>query len=644
MTANTITLPTDYQNFIHKSRYSRYLDDFGRRETWEETVDRYMNKVVFPVLESGVPYFEARETAEEIRNAILNLEVFPSMRCMMAAGPGLNRQNLAGYNCSYTAVDHVRVFDEVVYILMCGTGVGFSVEKKYISKLPAVPMVSDADITIVVGDSKEGWADAYRQLIEELYAGNVPKWDVSEVRRAGERLMTFGGRASGPEPLVNLFEHTIAVFKTAGGRQLKPIEVHSIMCKIGQIVVSGGVRRSAMISLSDLDDKDMREAKSGEWWENNEHYALSNNSVAYDYKPSRQDFDKEWKSLELSGSGERGIFNRAAAQRKVLDEGIRKLGDFGTNPCSEIVLNSAQLCNLSSVIARADDTFEDLERKIRIGAILGTIQATLTHFPYVRPIWTENTRKEALLGVSITGIMDCKLLNTANVALPWTLVALRETAVETNRVYAKKLGIKRAAAVTCVKPEGTSSQLNSSASGIHARHSPYYIRTVRANRDDPMTEFMIAQGIPHEPCVMQPETTVVFSFPVKSPDGAICRNDMTAIEQLELWLTYQRHFTCHKPSITVSVGDDEWDQVGDWVYDHFNEMSGVSFLPRDNHTYAQAPYQEITKEQYAEAWIDFPPSIDWDALALYERGDTTAGAQTLACSGDQCELVDLTAA
>lgn len=644
MTANTITLPTDYQNFIHKSRYSRYLDDFGRRETWEETVDRYMNKVVFPVLESGVPYFEARETAEEIRNAILNLEVFPSMRCMMAAGPGLNRQNLAGYNCSYTAVDHVRVFDEVVYILMCGTGVGFSVEKKYISKLPAVPMVSDADITIVVGDSKEGWADAYRQLIEELYAGNVPKWDVSEVRRAGERLMTFGGRASGPEPLVNLFEHTIAVFKTAGGRQLKPIEVHSIMCKIGQIVVSGGVRRSAMISLSDLDDKDMREAKSGEWWENNEHYALSNNSVAYDYKPSRQDFDKEWKSLELSGSGERGIFNRAAAQRKVLDEGIRKLGDFGTNPCSEIVLNSAQLCNLSSVIARADDTFEDLERKIRIGAILGTIQATLTHFPYVRPIWTENTRKEALLGVSITGIMDCKLLNTANVALPWTLVALRETAVETNRVYAKKLGIKRAAAVTCVKPEGTSSQLNSSASGIHARHSPYYIRTVRANRDDPMTEFMIAQGIPHEPCVMQPETTVVFSFPVKSPDGAICRNDMTAIEQLELWLTYQRHFTCHKPSITVSVGDDEWDQVGDWVYDHFNEMSGVSFLPRDNHTYAQAPYQEITKEQYAEAWIDFPPSIDWDALALYERGDTTAGAQTLACTGDQCELVDLTAA
>ena len=641
---NSITLPTDYQSFIHQSRYSRFLDDYGRRETWEETVDRYMTNVVNPVLENSVPFFEARTTTNEIRDAILNLEVMPSMRCMMAAGPGLSRQNLAGYNCSYTTMDHIRCFDEILYILMCGTGVGFSVEEKYVWQLPSVPPIEDLDITIVVGDSKEGWADAYRQLIEELYQGNAPKWDVSEVRAAGERLMTFGGRASGPEPLVDLFEHTVNIFKIAGlfgGRKLKPIEVHSLVCKIAEVIVVGGVRRSALISLSDLDDKDMRSAKSDEWWEASPHFALANNSVAYDETPSRKDFDKEWKSLELSGSGERGIFNRAAAQRKVIAEGIREVGDFGTNPCSEIVLNPQQLCNLTSVVARADDRYSDLERKIRIASILGTVQATLTYFPYVRPIWKENTEKEALLGVSITGIMDCKILNNTNVALPETLKALREKAVETNIMYAKKFGINRAAAVTCVKPEGTSSQLNDSASGIHARHSPYYIRTVRAGLDDPMTHFMMDQGIPHEACVMKPETTMVFSFPTKSPEHAVCRDDMSAIDQLELWLTYQRHFTCHKPSITVSVSDDEWDQVGDWVYDHFDEMSGVSFLPRSNHTYAQAPYQEITKEEYLDAWLDFPQSIDWDALALYERGDTTAGAQTLACSGDQCEIVDL---
>jgi len=644
MTANTISLPTDYQSFIHQSRYSRFLDDFGRRETWEETVDRYMSNVVTPVLEKSMPFYEARELSNEIRDSILNLEVMPSMRCMMAAGPGLSRQNLAGYNCSYTTADNIRVFDEVLYILMCGTGVGFSVEKKYTQQLPDVPIAKDADITIVVGDSKEGWADAYRQLIEELYSGNVPKWDVTGVRRAGERLMTFGGRASGPEPLVSLFEHTVAIFKAAGGRKLKPIEVHSLLTKVAECIVVGGVRRSAQISLSDLSDPDMRAAKSGEWWKSNPHFALSNNSVAYESTPSREDFDKEWKSLELSESGERGIFNRAAAQRKVLNEGIRSIGDFGTNPCSEIVLVPQGLCNLTSVVARSDDCFSDLERKIRIASILGTVQATLTYFPYVRPIWKENTEKEALLGVSITGIMDCKLLNTKNVALDKTLKALRAKAVEVNIVYAQKFGINRAAAVTCVKPEGTSSQLNDSASGIHARHSPYYIRTVRANIDDPMTDFLIDQGVPREPCVMQPDTTVVFSFPTRSPSGAVCRDDMSAIEQLEMWLTYQRYFTCHKPSITVSVSDDEWDKVGDWVYAHFDEMSGVSFLPRSNHTYAQAPYQEITKEQYDEAWFDFPQTIDWDALALYEKGDTTAGAQTLACSGDSCEVVDLAAA
>jgi ribonucleoside-diphosphate reductase alpha chain len=618
------------------------MDTPGRRETWTETVDRYIGNVVAPALVGNLPYFEARDTQNEIREAILNLEVMPSMRCMMAAGPGLDRSHIAGFNCSYTAVDDKRVFDEVLYILMNGTGVGFSVERKYTEQLPNLPdKMTPIDMTIVVEDSKEGWADAYRQLIEELYQGNVPKWDVSKVRAAGERLMTFGGRASGPDPLVDLFRHTIDTFTLAENSKLTPLEVHSIMCMIGSVVVVGGVRRSAMITLSDLDDPELRLAKSGEWWDENPHFALANNSVAYDATPDRDLFDAEWASLEASGSGERGIFNRAAVINKVINDGKREVADFGTNPCSEITLLSGQMCNLTSVVARSDDTFSSMMRKVRIATILGTIQATLTKFPYLRPKWRENTEKEALLGVSITGIMDCKLMNNQNAVLDQTLASLRHVAVKTNNEYSDKLGINRSAAITCVKPEGTSSQLNDSASGIHARHSPFYIRTVRADTKDPITQFMIDQGIPHEPCVMKPDTTVVFSFPVKSPEGSITRNDMTAIEQLELWLTYQRHFCCHKPSITVSVSDDEWADVGDWVYDHFDEMSGVSFLPRSNHTYAQAPYQDITEEEYNDAMLDFPINIDWDDLALYEKGDTTVGSQTLACSGDSCELVDL---
>ena len=639
---NTVTLPTDYQSFIHQSRYSRFKHDLGRRETWAETVDRYIANVVAPVLIEKMPYFEARDIQNELREAILNLEVMPSMRCLMAAGPGLDRDNVAGFNCSYTAVDHPRVFDEVLYILMCGTGVGFSVERKYIELLPEVPtLMKHIDITIVVQDSKEGWADAYRQLIEELYRGNIPKWDVAGVRPAGAILQTFGGRASGPAPLVDLFEHTIETFIQSENKRLTPLEVHSIMCKIGEVVVVGGVRRSAMISLSDLDDPELRLAKSGKWWDDNPHFALANNSVSYEGTPDRDLFDTEWASLEASGSGERGIFNRQAIKDKAIREGVREPADFGTNPCSEIALISAQFCNLTSVVARSNDTFASLQRKVRIAAIMGTIQASLTYFPYLRPVWKENTEREALLGVSITGIMDCRLLNTANVALPETLQYLRRSAVATNAEFARKIGINVSAAVTCVKPEGTSSQLNNSASGVHPRHSPYYIRTVRADTKDPITQFMIDQGIPWEPCVMKPDTTIVFSFPVKSPEGAVTRNDMTAIEQLELWLTYQRYFTCHKPSITVSVSDDEWNEVGDWVYDHFGEMSGVSFLPRSNHTYAQAPYQDCTEEEYDDAMLDFPKTIDWDDLAMYERGDTTVGSQTLACTGDICEIVDI---
>ena len=674
MMYNTVALPTDYQSFIHASRYARWKPEVGRRETWNETVDRYIGNVVAPALHrANVPYENLVEVQNELREAILLHDVLPSMRCMMTAGAALDRDNTAGYNCSYTPVDDRRVFDEVLYILMCGTGVGYSVEKKYTSFLPEIPdFLLEKDLTIGVEDSKEGWADAFRQLIEELYTGSVPQWDVSKVRPAGAELKTFGGRASGAEPLVSLFEHTIEIFKAAAGRQLKPVEVHSIMCKIGEVVVVGGVRRSAMISLSDLDDQEMRDAKAGEWWEDNPHYALANNSVAYESKPTAVDFMGEWISLASSGSGERGIFNRQSMKDKYDSEGIRNTDwDFGTNPCSEICLRGAQtkrvydltneqwdtdiipgtggqFCNLSTVVIRAQDTAKDLRRKIRLATILGTVQATLTNFPYLRSCWTKNTTEEALLGVSMTGIMD-NLLTSGGHSLAMlsnTLRELRKEAEETNKEWAYKLGINPAAAVTCVKPEGTVSQLTDSASGIHPRHSEYYIRTVRADVKDPITSFMMNQKIPNEPCVMKPESTVVFSFPQAAPDNAITRHDMTAIDQLELWLIYQRDFCSHKPSITVSVADEEWPEVGAWVYKHFDEMSGVSFLPKFEHTYQQAPYQDCTQEEYEMMLSTMPAFIDWDGLGMFEDPtvDSTHASQTLACTGDVCEIVDIEAA
>jgi len=652
-------LPTDYQAFIHTSRYARWIEEEGRRETWSETVGRYINNVVAPKVDA--------ETAQELEEAILGLEVMPSMRAMMTAGKALERDNTAGYNCSFTPIDHVRTFDEVLYILLNGTGVGFSCESKYTDSLPAVPrIISHRDVTIGVEDSKEGWADAYRQLIEELYAGTIPKWDVSGVRPAGARLMTFGGRASGPEPLVDLFKFTVDTFIKAQGRKLKPIEVHSIMCMIGQIVVVGGVRRSAMISLSDLTDEDMRDAKSGEWWIDNGHYALANNSVAYDGKPDAVTFMREWTALAASGSGERGIFNRKAATDKALREGIRATNyEFGTNPCSEIVLRGSrtepvmnvetgewelkpivgtggQFCNLTEAVIRDTDTMDAICRKVRLASILGTIQATMTHFPYLRDCWKRNTEEEALLGVSLTGIMDNALTNGKKDNLENRLQIFRRIAVDTNEQWARKLGINKAAAVTAVKPSGTVSQLCSSASGIHARHSEYYIRTVRGDNKDPLTQFMIDQGIPSEPCVMKPDNTTVFSFP-QSAVGSITRNDMGAVEQLEMWLAYQRHYTCHKPSVTVSVGEDEWPEVGAFVYKHFDEMSGVSFLPRFDHTYAQAPYQDCTKEEYESALAAMPTRIDWSKLSDYEKEDGTKASQTLACTGGVCEIVDISA-
>ena len=587
----------------------------------------------------------------ELCNAITRLDVMPSMRALMTAGPALERDNTAGYNCSYLPVDDPKSFDEAMYILLCGTGVGFSVERQYVNKLPEVPEhLYNSDTCIVVKDSKEGWAKSFRMLVALLYAGEIPTWDVSKIRPAGARLKTFGGRASGPAPLVDLFNFTINMFKANTGKKLSSYDCHSIMCKIGEIVVVGGVRRSAMISLSNLSDIRMRHAKSGQWWQDAPHMALSNNSVAYTDKPDGETFLREWLGLVESKSGERGIFNRVASKKQVEKYDRRDSNhDFGTNPCSEIILRPYQFCNLTEVVIRAGDTKETLKHKIKLATILGTIQSTLTDFPYLRKVWKKNTEEERLLGVSLTGIMDCPLTNgtstkntlLSHVHLEDLLQELREVAVETNKEWAEKLGIQQSTAITCVKPSGTVSQLVDSASGIHARHSEYYIRTVRGDNKDPLTQFMIEQGVPYEPDITKPNDTTVFSFPVKSPTGCITRNDLTAIQQLEMWMIYQRHWCEHKPSVTITVRDDEWMEVGAFVFKHFDEMSGVSFLPHSDHTYQQAPYQDCTEVEYNAMLDKFVYDIDWSQLAEYEKEDTTAGNQTFACSGDSCEIVDI---
>ena len=628
-------LPTDYQSFIHKSRYAKYFDGKGR-ESWGETVERYMDNVVRKV--AGDDTY-----INQIRDAIIGLEIMPSMRAMMTSGPALDRDNTAGYNCSYLPVDDPKSFDEAMFILLCGTGVGFSVERQFVQKLPEIPELYDSDTMIVVKDSKEGWAKGFRQLLALLWAGEIPKWDVSEIRPAGARLKTFGGRASGPAPLIELFNFSVQTFKNAQGRRLTSMECHDLMCFIGQIVVVGGVRRSAMISLSNLSDDRMRHAKSGQWWETAAHRALANNSVSYTEKPDIETFMREWLSLVESKSGERGVFNREASKKQAAKYGRRDPEhEFGTNPCSEIILRPYQFCNLTEVVVRATDTVEDLERKVKLATILGTIQSSYTKFPYLRKVWQRNTEEERLLGVSLTGIMDNPLMTMKNKALESTLSKLREVAVATNAEWAGRLGINASVSITCVKPSGTVSQLVDSASGIHARHSPYYVRTVRGDNKDPLTQFMMDQGIPNEPCVFKGDTTTVFSFPVMSPHRAVTRNDMSAIEQLEMWLIYQRYWCEHKPSVTISVRDDEWLAVGAFVYEHFDEMSGVSFLPHSDHTYQQAPYQDCSKEEYKVLLRSMPKQIDWDSLSDYEQEDNTVAMQTMACSGDVCEIVDLT--
>lgn len=629
-------LPSDYQTFIATSRYARWIEDKGRRETWSETVQRYTDYLYSKDINL------TKQDWDDIEGAILELEVMPSMRALMTAGDAADRDNTCIYNCSYLAVDHPRAFDEAMFILLCGTGVGFSVERQSICHLPEIPLtLGQTDDVIVVQDSKEGWAKALRKLISLLYTGDIPKWDLSKVRPAGSRLKTFGGRASGPEPLNDLFNFVVAKFKGAMGRKLNSIEVHDIMCKIGEVVVVGGVRRSAMISLSNLSDTRMSHAKSGSWWENEPQRALANNSACYTEKPDSETFLREWLALVESKSGERGIFSRVAAESHVAKNGRRELGyAWGTNPCSEIILRSNQFCNLTEVVVREADDLEALKRKVRLATILGTAQATFTHMPYLRPVWTKNTEEERLLGVSLTGIMDHPVLGK-NVDSPKWLAEMKQVAIDTNAEYAERLGIEVSAAITCVKPSGTVSQLVDSASGIHARHSDYYIRTVRGDNKDPLTQFLKDSGIPAEADVMKPDATTVFSFPIQAPMSAVTRNAMTAIQQLELWKTYAEVWSEHKPSVTITVRDDEWMAVGAWVYKHFDLCSGISFLPHSDHTYAQAPYQECTAAEYAEMKQKMPTSIDWSALSLYEKEDHTSGSQTLACTSGACEIVDI---
>ena len=637
-------LPNDYQNFIALSRYARWLPKKNRRETWEETVARYFDFMEEHLKENTNKELTSK-TRKVLEDAVVNLEVMPSMRALMTAGPALAKNHIAGYNCAYLSVDHWKAFDECLFILMHGTGVGFSVERQFVNRLPDIPEeLVDVEDTIVVQDSKEGWQSAFRKLISYLYDGEMPKWDFSKVRPKGSRLKTFGGRASGPEPLIDLFYFSTTIFKEAVGRKLTSYECHRMMCKIAEVVVVGGVRRSALISLSNLTDERMRNAKSGKWWADTPEMALSNNSVCYTEKPDIGIFMKEWLSLYESKSGERGIFNRQAAIKQVESIGRRETEhDFGCNPCSEIILRDGQFCNLTEVVIRRADTQKDILRKARLATILGTFQASLTGIKRLRPKWIQNTEEESLLGVSLTGIMDNTFMNgSEDSLLPKFLEKIKKEVVSVNKEWSGMLGITQATATTAIKPSGTVSQLVDSASGIHTRHNDYYLRRVRADSKDPIAQLMEDQGIPCEPDVMKPNSVKVFTFPMKAPEGAVLRDDRTAIEQLELWLTYQRHYCEHKPSVTVSVREHEWMEVGAWVYKHFDEVSGVSFLPHSDHSYQQAPYEDCSFYEYTALAKKMPKSVDWGLISKYELTDMTVATKTLACTGNICEMVDLT--
>ena len=637
-------LPTPYQQFIHLSRYARWSEEAGRRETWSETIERYFDFFI-PYLAENHDFKVSPLVRKNLSTAIHDLEVMPSMRAMMTAGPALKRDHVAGYNCAYRPIEDIRSFDEILFILMCGTGIGFSTERQHVNKLPPVPeTLTNSNTLIVVRDSKRGWAEAYRELIGMLFAGRIPKWNVDGLRPAGARLKTFGGRASGPGPLVDLFEFTVRVFQNAQGRKLNSIECYDLVCKIGDCVVSGGVRRSALLNLSNLSDQRMRDAKSGQWWETEPQRELSNNSVAYTEKPEVGQFMQEWLSLHASKSGERGIFNREAARGQAMASGRRKGYDgedpieFGTNPCSEIILRPQEFCNLTEIVARAEDTIETLTHKVKLATILGTWQSCLTDFRYLTHKWQENCEEERLLGVSITGIMDCPLLHeNEDGQLPGILEELREAAIKTNTLWAKNLGISPSVAITCVKPSGTVSQLVDAASGIHPRHAQQYIRRVQQDNKDPLTQFMVDQGFPHEPHVTKPDHVTVFSFPQQAPNGGT-REEWDAIKHLELWKMYQDHWCEHKPSVTINVREDEWPTVGAWVWENFDDMSGVAFLPYSEHVYRQAPFEEVTAEELFNLEKAMPKDVVWEALTKYEADDYTTGTQELACVAGACDV------
>ena len=644
----------DYQKYIAASRYARWKEEDSRRETWEETVDRTINfwRKRLGSWNNQEEWDNFEGTLAMLREAIINLEVMPSMRSLMSAGDALERDEIAGYNCSFVAIDNPKAFDEIMYILMCGTGVGFSVERQFINQLPVIAEeFHDTDTTITVKDSRIGWAVSFRELLSLLYSGRIPLWNMDKIRPAGARLKTFGGRASGPEPLEDLFRFAIETFRKAAGRKLNSLECHDLVCKVADIVVVGGVRRSALISLSNLTDERMRNAKNGQWWVEDVQRALANNSVAYTEKPDIGIFMKEWQSLYESKSGERGIFNREAATKNANKSGRRETDghEFGTNPCAEIVLRSMGLCNLSEVVVRSDDTFETLRKKVELATILGTFQSTLTNFRYLRSSWERNAKEERLLGVSLTGIMDNSILSNVgildaglsarfkgeDITLDTILEELKNEAIIVNKEWAERLGIAPSVAITTVKPSGTVSQLVDSSSGIHPRYSAYYIRTVRADIKDPLATFLKEQGVPNEPDVTKPEKVVVFSFPQKAPSGAVLRNDMSAIDQLEHYLIYGKSWAEHSVSITVYVREHEWLEVGAWVYKHFDELGGVSFLPHSDHSYKQAPYQEISKEVYDE-WVATFPVIKWEEFIEVE--DTLDNTKELACVAGSCEI------
>lgn len=632
-------LPTVYQNFIYKSRYSKWLPDKGRRENWPETVDRYIH-YMFDHLSLNQNFYLPQDTIDELRNAILNQDIMPSMRLLMTAGKACERENIAAYNCSYMPIDSLRSFDESMYIAMNGCGIGFSVEKKYVDKLPTISeSFYESNTTIVVEDNRAGWAGAFRELIAMLWSGQIPKWDTSKLRKAGEKLVTFGGRSSGPEPLEELFRFTVELIRNAAGRKLTTIECHDLMCKIGEIVVVGGVRRTALISYSDLDDNSMALAKSGQWWESSPHRRLANNTAVYQQKPTMELFMQEWHNIFNSKSGERGIFNLDSVKSKFSEIGREFNTDIHANPCQEIFLNPYQFCNLSNVIVRDNDTEESLAKKVELATILGTYQASLTNFKYLRKVWKKTTEKEALLGVGLCGALSNKLVYKDSAAL---LLRLRSLAKDVNIVWANKFGINPAAGITCDKPDGNSSQKVYASPGINAWHNDYFLRSVRIDKNDPIGRLMKDYDFPCEDDVMDRDHTWVFSFPQKAPDGALLRKDLTAIQHLEIWLNFRNNWCDHNPSVTINVKDHEWLGVGDWVYTHFDELGGVSFLPYSDHVYKQAPYQDLTKEEYDELIKKIPTTIRWDDLIFYENEDNTVGSQTLACSADGgCETIDL---